>query len=570
MLFISAVGVMCGPPGVRGHGVIRKDALFKVLSASYFLFAVSALLILIGSRVRSEVSKPVLLEFGSVLASLAILKFFYEYFEREDLMNRFAARVGEVENVKSSGIVDFREGDYHGDIKRMFARARKQILICKTWIPDGDIELITSGLELALVSNPKLEVKILCLDPASPLADQRFMDSGLQEEWQAGQGGKKIAENLLAIINFCKVNNLYPQVQIKVYRNLPALSLYATEDAAWLGWYWMGKEALGGPALVVKGEKLGLSKEARSNFERMWESASDYAPEIDGEVITDAREEGHIEGPPDGLRPELLARKSPAELRILLEKWPELEKYGRRIMKRLKEHGYCVVKGFPFEGYTPEAQKNIFLMFVCACGEPSDHMPPHGEYICAVKYRDRPKGKIETYSEHDREAPLHTDSHYRAKPEKYVAFLMQRRAKSGGRNILLRLNSITSEMKRSKEGREYLEYLKRNAFPSARPTRYEEALHGEHPEGFPIINESETAIGFREDTIRIALADQSPDQTKKDALNYFIRRVYQNPERRGVTLENGEILLVDNSTVLHARTAFKEDRSRVLLRVRFN
>ncbi|HEY0794950.1 MAG TPA: TauD/TfdA family dioxygenase, partial [Acidisarcina sp.] len=250
---------------------------------------------------------------------------------------------------------------------------------------------------------------------------------------------------------------------------------------------------------------------------------------------------------------------------------PELKEYGQQIIRFIKKEGYCIVKSFPFKGYDPVAQKNLFLMLVIACGTPSDHIPGKEEYICKVTPRKDLNRQIATYSEHDHEAPLHTDSHYRDDPEQFVAFLMEKQADFGGRNILLKSSWILNEMKATEEGRRWLNYLKANELPSAMPSRYSEHAD-EVPRPFkaPIINQSETIIRFREDTIRegIRLAGQR-NREEEEALDFFSKLVYRSPERRGVTLANGEILFINNHTVLHARTAF-EGFSRVLLRIRFN
>jgi alpha-ketoglutarate-dependent taurine dioxygenase len=210
-------------------------------------------------------------------------------------------------------------------------------------------------------------------------------------------------------------------------------------------------------------------------------------------------------------------------------------------------------------------------MLVSACGAPSDHKPGEEEYICKVTPRPDLNRPIATYSEHDREAPLHTDSHYRDTPEQFVAFLMEQQAPLGGRNILLKSSCVFAEMRDTEEGRRWLKYLKTKKIPSAVPSRYS-GTPGDEPRFVEatIINDAETMIRFREDTIRegIRLCGNK-DSEQEQALDFLRKLIYRSPERRGVTLANGEILFVNNYSVLHARTGF-EGLSRVLLRVRFN
>jgi alpha-ketoglutarate-dependent taurine dioxygenase len=478
------------------------------------------------------------------------------------------------ERVRKSGIVDIKMGRYRDEILPTFAAAQESIWICKTWIPKGDLDDVKEGLRKAITKNQNIQVKILCLDPASPLAVQRFHDSRAPEEHKTlgeGDGGKMISEGLNQVINLCKEGvggkrKLYQQVEIKVYRNLPALSLYANEKTALIGWYWMGTESFDGPVLEVAGKKPALSAYARENFKQMWMRASDYVREIEGASV--------LNRPmicPSEVLEQLDVKRRPGELKKLLNKWPELREYGQEILRFIKTQGYCVVKGFPFSGYKSKAQKNLFLMLVSACGAPSDHKPGEEEYICKVTPRPDLNRPIATYSEHDREAPLHTDSHYRDTPEQFVAFLMEQQAPLGGRNILLKSSCVFAEMRDTEEGRRWLKYLKTKKIPSAVPSRYS-GTPGDEPRFVEatIINDAETMIRFREDTIRegIRLCGNK-DSEQEQALDFLRKLIYRSPERRGVTLANGEILFVNNYSVLHARTGF-EGLSRVLLRVRFN
>ncbi|HEY0794712.1 MAG TPA: hypothetical protein VGD64_02915, partial [Acidisarcina sp.] len=243
--------------------------MLSVVVASYSLVATGVALIIFGAMTKSGIARSITEAFGSTIAAAFLLSIFYEHFAHELLMREFSNRVRAVVQeeranlrVRASGIVDISLGDYRNDIIPMFACAEAEIWICKTWIPPGDVECVKAGLEQALSGNRRIAVKILCLDPASPLAAQRSRDMKLGADEGAGdkQGSKRVAEGLDQIMGFCKEKRLYQHVEVKVYGNLPALSLYANDDTALIGWYWMGNEAFDGPVLEVKGkEETGRS-----------------------------------------------------------------------------------------------------------------------------------------------------------------------------------------------------------------------------------------------------------------------------------------------------------------------
>jgi len=385
-----------------------------------------------------------------------------------------------------------------------------------------------------------------------------------------------IQEGLGKIIDSCRDGQRYRQVEIRTYRNVPAVSLYSTENKAWIGWYWVGTEASGGPAVLVLGAGKGnLGQEARDNFGKIWKQSSEYAPEVAESAFLDADDLKPSDTLLNRLASQLL---SPTELRAMLGEWPEIKEFGRYLMKKLGDEGYCIVRKFPFSAGDKQIdeRKNLFLLLACACGTPTDHRPPKGEYIGKVEPNKDLDRQVETYSEHDREAQLHTDSHYNKAPENFVAFLMERQSEYGGRNILLRFSALKKEMQNTKEGRYWFEYFQKHELPSAKPSRYSEISTGD-PEIIceKIIDKNGEAVRFRDDTIKAAIKHlveqkgQDQDKEQKKGLNFLRRMIYRSPDRRGVTLSNGDMLFVNNYTVLHARTGFVGLR-RLLLRIRFN
>jgi hypothetical protein len=573
-----------------------------VMRGSYVLCVLGFVLLIIGLLIPSshDVVKPILTELAATILPASILSIFFDSFVKRLLVQEFSTEVRklvqdgrECKHIKDSGISDFIEEPERETIYPMFARAKREIIICKTWIPEREIDVIKSAIKAALLENPDVHIRILCLDPDSPFVLQRYRDSREQsknlkesnrpqEPIRAEKGREMIKDSLEKMIEFSRDEadpdsrkKIYQQLEIKIYRNIPALSLYASEEKALLGWYWMEKESFGGPVLEVEGEKLPLARATRANFERMWSQASDYAREIQDDYVWKEKAPSY----PESILDRLGVPRSPEELKQILETWPELRRYGETIRKFVDQEGYCVVKNFPFPKSKSDlmVRKNLFLLLVCACGTPSDHKEGVGEpeYICEVKPQRDLQRKVPTYSEHDHEAPLHTDSIYHKMPEKFVGFLMEEKSEVGGRNILLKVSSIFNEMGSTSEGKRWLEYLKTHRLPSVTPSRYSNNL-GSDPkvEDVLIIDENEETIKFRADTISKGINQrkgqhQRVDPKVSDALKFLCTLMYQNPDRRGINLANGEILFVNNEKVLHARTSF-EGFTRLLLRIRFN
>jgi alpha-ketoglutarate-dependent taurine dioxygenase len=570
--------------------------LLSTVVGSYILFGIGVVGIVATSKfLPSEPWKTLGFTSGSTLIAAGALSIFFEYFGRKSLVQEFMEKARMVvreqlddfraksEHLKRSGIDDFGVIPPHKQIEEMLTNAKQSIVICKTWIPREDSSHLRAGLQGALASSKEdstPDVKILCLDPDSPLVEQRFLDSHpttLEQNAAKTQGRERIVEGLKEIIDACKYKQQYRRVEIRTYRNIPTLSLYSTENMAWIGWYWLGTEALGGPALLVSGKGDGnLGSEARENFKRIWAQSNEYAPDVEDTAFSYA--ERYISAPADPLLSDLSTTLSLDELRPMLEKWPGIKEYGRALVDKLRHEDFCIVKNFPFSKQDV-VRKNQFLLLGCACGAPTDHRPPNQEYVCEVTPKRGLDRQVETYSEHDKEARLHTDSHYNDAPENFVAFLMERQAIYGGRNILLRFSALKKEMQSTPEGQHWFKYFQTHNLPSAKPSRYSERSAGEWEIIYkPIMVENGTAIRFREDTIRAAIMhltqqnrprNKQPDKELEKGLDFLTRLIYRSPDRRGVTLTNGQMLFVNNHTALHARTGF-ENLDRMLLRIRFN
>lgn len=249
----------------------------------------------------------------------------------------------------------------------------------------------------------------------------------------------------------------------------------------------------------------------------------------------------------------------------VLGHWPELMSFGAEILNHTKNSGYLVIRNFPFTQLNSEARRLIFFLLTSSCGTPVSHIPGKNEYLWEIAPKDVHR-QLPTYSENDLEAPLHTDSNYRDNPEEFIAVLVERPSRcGGGRTILLRIRPVLKQLQETDEGRQCLDILRNQKFPSMVPSVYRET---DVCVKAPIII-GET-VRFRPDTIDQAIKkEQNFPEEQRRAIDYFADLVDRSPDRLGVFLKQGDMLFINNYTVLHGRTAF-QDNERLLLRIRFN
>jgi hypothetical protein len=298
----------------------------SLLALSYVSLFVSIGLIALASfYFKSQTIRTLLLAFGSSLLPMALLTMFFEYFSRQDLMDEFDKKVqagikkelknriiGSLNEMDSqlkedielelralveeefancfselesqledfnqarliaSGIVSYTQFEKQDEaVYKLLGSAKETIRVCKTWIPE--IEKVKAGLKKALRGGGTVkDVRILCLDPESPFAIQRSRDVG------EGDSGKEQIEKHLRDLHYLFKGE--KRVEIRIYPNLPSVSLYAADDTALIGWYWHSHESFKGPVLKVKGKSYHLSNCVQQNFDELWKTAKPYVPKIE-------------------------------------------------------------------------------------------------------------------------------------------------------------------------------------------------------------------------------------------------------------------------------------------------
>lgn len=259
-------------------------------------------------------------------------------------------------------------------------------------------------------------------------------------------------------------------------------------------------------------------------------------------------------------------------MKISYEKMPH-STFRQTLRKKLDTVGYVVLKNYILKNEPIEQLKDRFEKLCLSIGETVGH-DREGAIIWDIK-SDPPNSKqvngVITYSQHNHEADLHTDSQYSVYPEDYFGLLTLRKAACGGGiSYLLSLADILTELKRTAEGRRVRKVLENTSFPFIVPAVFKQEQSDQPEFNFgPILQKNE--IRFRVDTIKKALEYDAGICTQEQvaAFKFMVNLVRTTPYRKEFFLENGDLILINNKTMLHGRGSFT-DYNRHLLRIRMN
>lgn len=253
---------------------------------------------------------------------------------------------------------------------------------------------------------------------------------------------------------------------------------------------------------------------------------------------------------------------------LIKQQFPQLLALGNSIVGFLEsEQGFVVVKNLPFLAHERLLCDWFFLALLTCIGKLTDRDDSQ-KLIWEVMHRGNTSGREATFSELNVEAPWHTDSAFRQQPEDYFGLFVINSASVGGDSLVMQVKQIMGSLQQSDEGLRCLEILRLEKFPFRVPP----AFAGDRAEDkvilAPVIGES-PLIRFRLDTI-LAGFKCCPELVTSGrlwALHYFNRFLETYGLQSQMKLDEGDIIFINNHTVLHGRTAF-EGSDRLLLRAR--
>ena len=254
---------------------------------------------------------------------------------------------------------------------------------------------------------------------------------------------------------------------------------------------------------------------------------------------------------------------------------------GRRL---LAERGWAVLTDLPFLGRDGRADERVVLDLASAFGVPSARDGGRAVWPVTPATQDgmSPGG---TFSVRAGAAGFHTDAQYHEHPEDYVCLLGVRTAGDGGLTRLLSADAAAAAVRRLPDGEALLALLRRPVWRWRTPAEFGAAgaagsagsagATGAHSGGaaagategmaptavFP----APGVIRWRGDNL---LDDGSPAAGRLIRAAGRIDAAFAAaPGAVEFGLGPGDMLIVDNTRVMHARTDFA-DPSRLLLRVR--
>ena len=240
------------------------------------------------------------------------------------------------------------------------------------------------------------------------------------------------------------------------------------------------------------------------------------------------------------------------------------------VKENLDSYGCVLLKEYPVDINCLQSTSKKYQDFCELIGQPVSH-DENNSIVWDIKKAAQSESAVQTYSEHDGEAELHTDSQYREKPEDYFGLLSLVRANcGGGMSLIMRRGDVIQELSEKPNGKELVAALKTEQFPFVVPTVFKRTIN-EEPEFVygPILTEDK--IRFRVDTMIKALPyhDNLLSDTALKAFNALVEIVRESPRIQRFFLEPRDLIFINNTTVLHGRTAFS-DHARHMLRIRMN
>ncbi len=227
-----------------------------------------------------------------------------------------------------------------------------------------------------------------------------------------------------------------------------------------------------------------------------------------------------------------------------------------------------IVKGLIQNPIPPHISKLVFLTVMLGLGKPVHHQKNIRSLVWDIKLR---QGEgFTTFSEHNSEAPLHTDSQYNHQPEKYIALYVQHQARcGGGKSRILNGGRLFSDLMSTTDGTRLVELLSREKVPFLIPTVFTKNQSVNYV--YAPIFAQKIFLRYRKDTLMKGFEFHGERFSSKivNAVLEFDNFIENSPHINQVMLDDGDLLISNNHLALHARTSFS-DEQRWLFRVRFN
>ncbi|QQS59556.1 TauD/TfdA family dioxygenase [Candidatus Peregrinibacteria bacterium] len=249
------------------------------------------------------------------------------------------------------------------------------------------------------------------------------------------------------------------------------------------------------------------------------------------------------------------------------------------LAEQIKEGVHCtnstpvVLKNTGIQSVSKESRTAIMIGFSTLLGRPTPTDKRNKKVAWPISVpKNADKINFRTFSEHNQEAKLHTDSQYLQCPEQAISLWSIHPDGSGeGLSYCASAQDILHEMTAHSAGQESLQILQREDVPFRVPSSFMQDPNSNQTEViFGKIFGQNPVMRYREDTIHAgydAINQIMPPEIEKALQD--ISTAMNKVQSDFFLLEAGDVLWINNHDHLHARTPFS-DLERLLFRIRYN
>ncbi len=257
-----------------------------------------------------------------------------------------------------------------------------------------------------------------------------------------------------------------------------------------------------------------------------------------------------------------------AMARLIQQSAPSTFRSIKKLETQLDENGFVVIKNTLVNEQSEDLAQLTSIAIASIFGKPTKTDQRNEQIAWPIKY-DPTTTLDRTFSQSQGEAAFHTDTQYYMNPEKYFGLFCVFSDVAGKGTNRLQNGLVLLEQFESEFGKHSLKQL-RKPFPFRVPSVFTKEASNDSIEIVcaPIHDVTKNTIRYRKDTIDKALETGSIEITsdQQHAIDNFNTMLNELPS---ITyhLKQGEAMIVDNHTMLHARTKF-DNPNRLLYRVR--
>lgn len=244
---------------------------------------------------------------------------------------------------------------------------------------------------------------------------------------------------------------------------------------------------------------------------------------------------------------------------------------GANLLAEVDRKGYLVLTNTGFCDPSLDECHRRFHEFCAGLGKPLPHNEDPTSIVWPIKPVPGVNRAFNTHSELSALAELHTDSAFSEAPDDYFCLYSVKAARcGGGKTLLLSAEDFCEELMSTQDGREAEAIFRSEPFPFAVPSAFQET-EGLAPAYVKALVLEGSNIRFRADVIERAAADHpgSLSERQRAALKVAKHVCEASKHLKHLTLTADSVIIINNKTMLHGRTAFT-DVERHLLRVRLH